>query len=112
MGICAAFTHRSRRQSWGATKRAFFSGDSFLYTSKEKSYPLLRRRSGSSGFKDKTAKAKALDSGFRRNDERELPAPPQEEWKPLALRKKQAKTLDSGFRRNDERELPAPPQEE
>ncbi len=36
------------RPSWGATQRAFFLGDFFLYTSKERSYPLLRSRSGSS----------------------------------------------------------------
>src|ERR1041385_5990835 len=42
--------HAGRFLPWHALlARAFFSGDSFLYTSKEKSYPLLRRRSGSSG---------------------------------------------------------------
>jgi hypothetical protein len=63
------------RKTWGATQRAFFLGDFFLYTSKEKSYPLLRRRSGSSAFKIKTKKE--LDSSLtssavesRWNDER------------------------------------------
>src|ERR1044071_6108713 len=42
--------HAGRFLPWRALlARAFFSGDSFLYTSKEKSYPLLRRRSGSFG---------------------------------------------------------------
>ena len=40
----------------GADPRAFFSGDSFLYTSKEKSYPLLRRRSGSPGSEGRQEK--------------------------------------------------------
>jgi len=37
-----AARHRThaQRQTLGRTPRAFFSGDSFLYTSKEKSYPL------------------------------------------------------------------------
>jgi hypothetical protein len=52
-----------------AQTRAFFSGDSFLYTSKEKSYPLLRRRSGSLG--STTEKKKELDSRLRGNDEQE-----------------------------------------
>src|ERR1700676_3250105 len=36
------------RKIWGATQRAFFLGDFFLYTSKERSHPLGRRPSGSS----------------------------------------------------------------
>jgi hypothetical protein len=74
--------------SWGADPRAFFSGDSFLYTSKEKSYPLLRRRSGSSGSKEED-EAKTLDSGVAGMRSRELRAPPQEEWKLWLYKDKQ-----------------------
>src|SRR4051812_26518062 len=58
----------SLRSLFRRRPRVFFSGDSFLYTSKEKSYPLLRRRSGSPGFK-KGNKEQELDSRLRGNDE-------------------------------------------
>src|SRR5450432_2337820 len=40
----------AERKTWGATQRGFFLGDFFLCTSKERSYPLGRKPSGSLAF--------------------------------------------------------------
>src|SRR6185369_440755 len=68
-----------------AQLRAFFSGDSFLYTStapqerrEQRSWPAGRRAGCPESRK-------------------ELPAPPQEEWKLWLLETKKKKELDSGL---------------
>src|SRR3954452_22928919 len=84
----------SRASRLGRRPRAFFSGDSFLYTSKEKSYPLAvgQRKLWLSHQK------KELDSGLRRNDERRVTRWPKDSGSSGSHTQK--KELDSGLRRN------------